>query len=295
MKYLLVLLLALNPINDLNKIAKVNKLKKQAQEAYLDGDYQKAIKHYSFLIDSLDVADDDVLLNLSNAYYKVADSANALNNYQKLTSSNNRQVKSIANQQLGIYANAKKQHKEALEYFKQSLKSDPTNEEARYNYELLKKLLKDQEQEDQNKDKQDQKDQDKQDQEKKDQQNKDQQEQNKDQEKEQDQKQQNQDQQQQDQQNKDGEKKEEEQQKDGEQKEQEEKQGKEEQQQQEESKEGEKKDELPKSISDKLEEMKISPDKAKMILEAMKNQEIQYLQQNKRKAKARPKSGKPDW
>ena len=32
-----------------------------------------------------------------------------------------------------------------------------------------------------------------------------------------------------------------------------------------------------------------------MILEAMKNAEIQYIQQNKRKAAKRPPSGKPDW
>jgi hypothetical protein len=32
-----------------------------------------------------------------------------------------------------------------------------------------------------------------------------------------------------------------------------------------------------------------------MILEAMKNNEIQYIQQNKRKAKEPKKSTKPDW
>ncbi|MDH5610039.1 MAG: hypothetical protein OEY56_11225 [Cyclobacteriaceae bacterium] len=45
----------------------------------------------------------------------------------------------------------------------------------------------------------------------------------------------------------------------------------------------------------KLEEMNISEEKAEMILEAMKNSEIQYLQQQKRKAGKRPQSGKPDW
>ena len=41
--------------------------------------------------------------------------------------------------------------------------------------------------------------------------------------------------------------------------------------------------------------MKISPEKAKMILEAMKNQEVQYIQQNKKKARTRAKNDKPDW
>jgi Ca-activated chloride channel family protein len=41
--------------------------------------------------------------------------------------------------------------------------------------------------------------------------------------------------------------------------------------------------------------MKISEDKARMILEAMKNQETQYLQQNKRKATKSKDRTKPDW
>ena len=48
-------------------------------------------------------------------------------------------------------------------------------------------------------------------------------------------------------------------------------------------------------LSEKLQQMKISEEKAKMILEAMKNQEIQYLQQNKRKATKPKDKTKPDW
>jgi hypothetical protein len=56
----------------------------------------------------------------------------------------------------------------------------------------------------------------------------------------------------------------------------------------------EKTDNAP-QLSQKLQQMKMSEDKAKMILEAMKNQEIQYLQQNKRKATKPRESNKPDW
>lgn len=45
----------------------------------------------------------------------------------------------------------------------------------------------------------------------------------------------------------------------------------------------------------RLKEMDISPEKARMILEAMKSNEVQYLQQKKRKNSRRPESGKPDW
>jgi Ca-activated chloride channel family protein len=41
--------------------------------------------------------------------------------------------------------------------------------------------------------------------------------------------------------------------------------------------------------------MNISPEKAEMILEAMRNGEIQYIQQQKRKATEKQDKGKPDW
>ena len=53
--------------------------------------------------------------------------------------------------------------------------------------------------------------------------------------------------------------------------------------------------EIPPSVSEKLKDMKISEEKARMVLEAMKNQEVQYLQQNKRKATKPKGKGKPDW
>lgn len=42
-------------------------------------------------------------------------------------------------------------------------------------------------------------------------------------------------------------------------------------------------------------EMQISPEKARMILEALRNNEIQYYQQRLRKSKQRPDKSKPDW
>ncbi|MDE0471379.1 MAG: hypothetical protein OXH57_05510, partial [Ekhidna sp.] len=69
--------------------------------------------------------------------------------------------------------------------------------------------------------------------------------------------------------------------------EQEQKKGEQEEQQQENSQE--------QMIRDKLEEMGISEEKARQLLEAMRQSEIKYLQNQKRKATKRPPSGKPDW
>lgn len=53
--------------------------------------------------------------------------------------------------------------------------------------------------------------------------------------------------------------------------------------------------ELPPEVKQRLKDMNMSEEKAKMILEAMKNQEVQYLQQNKRKATRAKDRSKPDW
>lgn len=59
--------------------------------------------------------------------------------------------------------------------------------------------------------------------------------------------------------------------------------------------EGKEMDEPPQTRKDKLEELNLTEEKAQMILEAMKNNEIQYIQQNTRKATKKQDSNKPDW
>jgi Ca-activated chloride channel family protein len=172
-----------------------------------------------------------------------------------------------------LYIN--KNFDQALATVKEGLKIKPDSEKL----EALRKLL---EQEKKNQEKQKQEQQ---------QQNKEQQE--KDQQK---QEQDKQDQQQKDQQNKEEQEKSDEEQKKSEE---EQRKGDEEQKDEQSSKpedEQEKKDDEQKPApSQPLEELKMSEEKAKMILEAMKNQEMQYLQQNKRKATQPRDRTKPDW
>lgn len=294
MKYTLSILLVIASFGDLDRIAKINQLKKEAKQAYQIGDFSQAISKYHYLLDSMNVEDERIRLNLANAYYQSNDTTNALNNYGSVTESSLNVIKSTAYQQTGVIQHQQKKHKEALDSFKQAIKSDPTNEEARYNYEMLKKFLKEQEKnQDQDQEKQDKDNKDKQDQENKDQKNEDKKDQDK-----KDQEKQDQEQKDQEKQDKEGE---DEEKKEGEEKDQEEKEGEEKDKKEEEAKEGEEKEdqknpeEMPEGENQKMKEMKITEEKAKMILEALKNQEVQYIQQNRKKAKKRPKSNKPDW
>jgi hypothetical protein len=268
-------------------VRKINAAKSRAEEAFKGGDYKSAIHEYKYLVDSLGVQEDEVRLNLANAYYLAKDTANAFSTYQSLITSGNNGILSRTNQQLGLMANQRGKFEEALNYFKQAIKADPTNDEARFNYEMLKKKLdekkKQDEKEKQNKDK-NQKDQQNKDQQNKDEQKKDQQQ--KDQQDKENQKkdQQSKDQQQKEQEQKEKEKKEKEEQE-------KQQQEKDKQQQEQDAKKGE----MPNLDRDKLQQMKISEEKARMILEAMKNQEKQYLQQQKRKASQSRDRNKPDW
>lgn len=285
-----------------NDISKINELKKNAEIAFKHQQYDVAVSNYSYLIDTLHINDEQATMNLGHAYYQLNQKDLAQAQYQKLVLSKNEALKSVAYQQLGAMSNDPKTLEKAMSYFKESIKSDPSNTDARYNYELVKKRLKEQQEQnqDQNNDDQNNENQENKDEEKKDQENKENQDQqdgdqNKDQEK-----QDSEEQDQQNQENKDQEKENQEDQKQEGQEE--EKEGDEKEQQQPEPKEGEEgeqnekdQQQQPPSPSDKMQEMNISEEKAKMILEALKNSEIQYIQQNRRKPTKRKESDKPDW
>lgn len=280
MKAIITILVLLSFITDPGKISRVNTLKEEARKAFNTGDYSTAIEKYKMLVDSLEITEDEVKLNLANAYYQQNDTTQAYSSYQQVASSTNTAIRSKANQQLGLLQNKQGKFEEALNHFKQAIKADPANMDARYNYEMLKKKLdeekkKEEQQKDQNKQQDQKKDQQ---QEQKDQQNKDEQQKKDDQQKKDSDKKS---------ENKDEQSKEEQQKK--------EEQAKKEQEEKESEKPSEEKKEVPPSVSEKLQQMKISEEKAKMLLEAMKNQEVQYLQQNKRKATKPKEKGKPDW
>lgn len=150
MKFLALVILMNLSVSDINKIAKVNALKRQAEEAMKNEDFVSAISSLTILTDSLGVLEDPVLLNLANAYFHQNDTTNAVQYYSRVLGSEDDMLRSRAHQQLGVINQQKNKMDEALNSFKFALKSDPSNEDARYNYELLKKMLNEQEQQQNN-------------------------------------------------------------------------------------------------------------------------------------------------
>ena len=170
------------------------------KEAFLDSEisYRKALETNP--LDSI------ATFNLGNSLYRQQDEQKikeSFNHYnttaQNAQKAGNKALAAKAFFNAGDVMMAAQQYDQAIQYFKQSLKNDPSDHEARYNLVLAQKLL--QKNQDQN---QDQEQQDKQDQQQQqqDQQQQDQQQQNQDQQQNHDQQeqQQNQDQQQEQQQ-----------------------------------------------------------------------------------------------
>ena len=287
-------------------IAKINKLKREAKAAFSEGQYKEAAALYSVLIDSLGLQTPSLLANRAHALFSANEHTSALNQYQLLLSkSKDSRLRSIALNQIGLLSDGKVEKEQLLSFFKRALKADPANEKARYNYQRIMQRIYEENQEDS--DQNDQKEQNEKQQSKSEQNNsEDQQQRNKEQEnkenKSKDTKQSNQQDKKQSspsKQEKDqkGNKNKEEKQKDPQ-------SGKKEEESQDkkESTQSQKKEDRPNnypppsaSTAEKLHKMNLSEEKARQILEALRHNEVQYLQQLRRKATQPKDESKPDW
>lgn len=191
MRYLIAVILVLASLTDpVTRIAKVNGLKRDARDAMESKNYVAAVLHYIELVDSLNVDDDDLKMNMANAAFNLSyglenqqflneagepDTNNPIaldtggvddtqkkfaviaeNKYLELVKSADKTIASSAFNQRGIIAYIQSEKEKgsnqtglfntSLEHFKNSLRKNPMNEAARYNYELLKKIKREQDQ-----------------------------------------------------------------------------------------------------------------------------------------------------
>lgn len=147
----LIILIALAGFADIGRIARTNKLIRDAEKAFLAENYTEAIQKYRILIDSLNYQDETAVLNLANALYRNNQKDDAASYFNALLNSKDPSLKSAAYQQLGVLSYEKKEMEQALDYFRNSLRADPSNEDSRYNYELLRKAMQDNESQEQQK------------------------------------------------------------------------------------------------------------------------------------------------
>ena len=248
-KFIIIILLNINNIDE------INRLTREAEIYFKNEEYDKSIANYKILIDSFDVTNEKIYLNLAHSHFLSNDTAKALENYTYATITNNNKIKSIALQQIGNINESRNKLEEALDFYKESIISDNNNIDSKFNYELVKKKIqkqKENKQENPN-------------------------EKNNKEDKKEDKKE-----------NSENKKNDEKGNKDEQEKEKNEPQEDKNEQKNSENSDNE-------SLEEKLKKINMSKKKAEMILNALNNNEFQYIQQLKRKPNKKKDSTKPDW
>ena len=134
-KFIIIILLNINNIDE------INRLTKEAEIYFKNEEYDKSIANYKILIDSFDVTNEKIYLNLAHSHFLSNDTAKALENYTYATITNNNKIKSIALQQIGNINESRNKLEEALDFYKESIISDNNNIDSKFNYELVKKKI----------------------------------------------------------------------------------------------------------------------------------------------------------
>ena len=248
-KFIILILLNINNIDE------INRLTREAEIYFKNEEYDKSIANYKILIDSFDVTNEKIYLNLAHSHFLSNDTAKALENYTYATITNNNKIKSIALQQIGNINESRNKLEEALDFYKESIISDNNNIDSKFNYELVKKKIQKQKENKQENSNENNNKEDKKEDKKENSENKKNDEKG----------------------NKD----------------EQEKEKNEPQDDKNEQKNSEKSDN--ESLEEKLKKINMSKKKAEMILNALNNNEFQYIQQLKRKPNKKKDSTKPDW
>ncbi|MFC7000092.1 tetratricopeptide repeat protein [Rufibacter roseus] len=139
----LIVLFSFSPLDGLQRIALRNQYAQQAQQAYQTQQYQLAATLYEKIRQQDgNTPSQAVQFNLAHSYFHLHDYSKAAPLYRallKVTSNNN--TLSVVATQLALIEAEEGNFLKAVELCKQALKADETNQEARYNYELLQKYL----------------------------------------------------------------------------------------------------------------------------------------------------------
>ena len=124
-----------------NQIAERNRLKIEAGRAFAEGDYALAASLYRRLSQSALLPESAVLFNEAQACFALNDTSRARALYIRLTRVDDVRTAASALSQLGVLACRSGDSTLALVYFERALRTLSTHESARYNYELLRKIL----------------------------------------------------------------------------------------------------------------------------------------------------------
>lgn len=138
---LLLVLLVLGGWSSVTRIRDRNAAVEQAAAAYIRQDFAAAAQAYQRAVEELGATDEATILNLAHACVRAGQNSAAKAYYGRLLNSKTFSLRSVAQQQLGVLAVQKGDFAQAVGLFRLALLADPANAEARYNYEVLRDYI----------------------------------------------------------------------------------------------------------------------------------------------------------
>lgn len=123
------------------KTSRLNKAIDTAELSYAEARYSDAITDHLVLINEFEVKSQALNFNLGLSHQFGEKTEEATTWYDQATQGSDKIINSMAFNQSGVLLGDKKEYQAALSKFQSALIQDPTNEVARYNYELLARWL----------------------------------------------------------------------------------------------------------------------------------------------------------
>ena len=124
------------------RVSRLNAAIDQAAVSYAATAYAQSIKDHRVLIEEFQLVSEYLDFNLGLSYKYANQPEEAAANFDKASQSTDERLTSFAFNQGGVVLGDKKDYQAALSKFQSALIQNPLNEEARYNYELLARWLK---------------------------------------------------------------------------------------------------------------------------------------------------------
>lgn len=121
--------------------ARTNTLIREGTVAYELKEYDKAAAAFHSLLHNYNLQDDQIRLNLAHCLFLTGDTAEAGKHYEVLFDNPSPQISSTAYQQKAIILWKNGQKHQALDFFRNALLTEPYSEAAARNFELAKKIL----------------------------------------------------------------------------------------------------------------------------------------------------------
>lgn len=124
------------------RVSRLNSAIEKAETSYAEAKYSESAEDHLVLVNDFQLKSSSLDFDLALSHHYAEKLEEAAAYYDQATQSLDRVLASFAYNQGGVLLGNKKEYQAALSKFQSALIKDPGNEQARYNFELLARWLK---------------------------------------------------------------------------------------------------------------------------------------------------------